>query len=158
PQGGITACHPYRCMLLKLTLRITLKLFRKKVFYMHFRPVLCVCAVTLLGFPALAEEQPNRYVETHFIANRAEYKPEIAEEPKFINAWGIAIRPKGAGGHFWVTAKDISYEYVGDVRKASDETLRTLHQDKLKVVKLPVGGDDKFATGVVFSDSKDAFV
>ena len=100
----------------------------------------------------------NRYVQTNFVANKAKYAPQIATEPKFINAWAIAIRPKGAGGHFWVTAKDVSYEYVGDVKASPDETLRTLHQDHLKTVTLPVGGDDKFATGTVFSDSKDHFV
>jgi len=52
----------------------------------------------------------------------------------------------------------VSYEYVGDVKAASAEVLRTLHQDGLKTVKLPVGGDDKFATGVVFSGSMDDFV
>lgn len=108
---------------------------------------------------ALAEEKvTNRYTETRFVANKASYKPQFPAESAFINAWGITIRPVGAGGHFWVTAKDASYEYVGDVQKSADEKLRPLHQDALKEVKLPVGGEDKFATGVVFSDSKDNFV
>ena len=100
----------------------------------------------------------NNYAQTNFVANKAAYKPEFALEKDFINAWGIAIRPKGAGGHFWITAKDVSYEYVGDVSASADEKLRPLHQDKLKEVKLPVGGDDKFATSTVFSNSTDSFV
>ena len=47
---------------------------------------------------------------------------------------------------------------MGDVTNSPDETLRTLHTDKLKYVKLPTGGKDNFATGVVFSDSKEDFI
>lgn len=104
------------------------------------------------------DAKANSYVETRFVANKKSYKPTIEVEPKFINAWGIAIRPKGAGGHFWVTAHDVSYEYVGDVSQSSEEKLRTLHKDKLKKVTLPVGTKENVATGVVFSDSKDNFV
>lgn len=105
-----------------------------------------------------AEAKPeNKYTETKFVANQAKYKA-VQTEKKLINAWGIAIRPAGAGGHFWVTAKDVSFEYVGDVTASADPKLRKLHQDSLAEVKLPVGGDDKFSTGVVFSDSKDSFV
>jgi uncharacterized protein (TIGR03118 family) len=100
----------------------------------------------------------NAYMQHNFVANKKEYNATLATDDRFINAWGISIRPKGAGGHFWVTAKDISYEYVGDVRTSPDETLRTLHQDGLREVKLPVGGDDKFATGTVFSGSSRDFV
>ena len=39
-----------------------------------------------------------------------------------------------------------------------DETLKTLHQDGLKKVTLPVGGKDNVATGVVFSNSDKNFV
>jgi uncharacterized protein (TIGR03118 family) len=105
-----------------------------------------------------ASSENNKYTQTVFVANKAKYAPAFASEKDFINAWGIAIRPKGAGGHFWVTAKDISYEYIGDVSASPDKALQALHQDKLKTVKLPVGGDDKFATSTVYSDSKENFV
>lgn len=98
------------------------------------------------------------YVQTNLVANKDIYKPTFEVDEKIINAWGIAIRPAGAGGHFWVTGKDISFEYVGDVSNSKDKKLRTLHADELKYVKLPVGGDENFATGVVFSDSKKDFV
>ncbi len=41
----------------------------------------------------------NRFVQTHLVANRASYGARMTE-PGFVNAWGIAIRPAGAGGHF----------------------------------------------------------
>jgi uncharacterized protein (TIGR03118 family) len=105
-----------------------------------------------------AEQKPSKgYTETKFVADKAKFNAAKVE-PDFINAWGIAIRPAGAGGHFWVTAKDVSYEYVGDVKNSPDEKLRTLHTDNLDKVKLPVGGDENFATGVVFSDSNSNFI
>ena len=106
---------------------------------------------------ALAAEKPMHFVEHNFVANKASYKSDMVEKD-FVNGWGIAIRPAGAGGHFWVLAKDTSYEYVGDVQSSTDEKLRKLHTDNLKHVKLPIGGKDNFATGVVFSDSKEDFV
>lgn len=124
------------------------------------RSVMIAAATMALALPALgAEKAPvNRYDEHVFVANKAKYKPSLGVEKEFINAWGISIRPKGAGGHFWVTAKDISFEYVGDVSASKDEKLRAMHQDELKIITLPVGGDDKFATSTVFSNSKDQFV
>ncbi len=117
---------------------------------------IAIASVCLLVMPitALAKE---RFIQTNLVANDKNYKPEIALESEFLNAWGIAIRPAGAGGHFWVTAKNISYEYVGDVKAATDEKLRKLHMDELKYVQLPVGGADNFATGVAFSGSKTEF-
>lgn len=100
----------------------------------------------------------NAYQQTHFVANSAHYRPTLGVEKKFIDAWGISIRPKGAGGHFWVTAKDASFEYVGDVTQSADPALRPMHQDALKVITLPVGGGDKFATGTVYNGSADEFI
>lgn len=119
---------------------------------------LCLATAVIAAEHAPTPAAANAYEPNVFVANKAEFKPSLGEEKAFINAWGISIRPKGAGGHFWVTAKDISYEYVGDVQASPDTALRALHQDGLKIVKLPVGGDDKFATGTVFSDSKKDFV
>jgi uncharacterized protein (TIGR03118 family) len=113
------------------------------------------------GKPVTAQDKNLRFAPHYFTVN----KPEVIAgqtaqwvEPALINAWGIAIRPVGAGGHFWITAKDVSYEYVGDVQQSVQEKLRVMHTDKLKYVKLPVGGDDKFSTGVVYNDSATNFV
>jgi uncharacterized protein (TIGR03118 family) len=123
---------------------------------MSFRSLLLTTTVVAtIALPCLAAD--NKYEQTNFVANKKTYKAATVDK-KLINGWGIAIRPAGAGGHFWVTGADISFEYVGDVRNSPDEKLRTLHQDKLAEITLPVGGDDKFATGVVFSDSKENFV
>lgn len=117
-------------------------------------------ALAAIAMPVLAAEAPaaNAYSEHIFVANKASYNPSLAVEPDMIDAWGISNRPKGAGGHFWVTGHETSYEYVGDVSASSDEKLRPLHFDKLKYVKLPVGGEGHMATGTVFSDSKDNFI
>lgn len=113
--------------------------------------------VLAISSSAVAGDKISHFVQHNFVANKDIYKPDTIEKD-FINGWGIAIRPKGEGGHFWVTAKDISYEYVGDVQNSPDEKLRKLHTDELKEVKLPIGGEDNFATGVAFSDSKTDFV
>ena len=121
--------------------------------------ILSITMSILLGTPAIAGEQKatNQYKQTNFVANKKKYKATSLEKD-FVNGWGIAIRPAGAGGHFWVTAGDISYEYVGDVALSENPKLRTLHTDDLKYVKLPVGGKDNFATGVVFNGSDSHFV
>ncbi|MBL0319473.1 MAG: TIGR03118 family protein [Alphaproteobacteria bacterium] len=100
----------------------------------------------------------NRYVQVNLVANKRIYGPQLTVEPNMMNAWGIAIRPKGSGGHFWVTAKDVSYQYVGDVSVSNDIDLQKLSITDVPYVKLPVGGDDAFATSVVFSGSTDNFV
>ncbi len=120
---------------------------------------LLLALITAIPLQASASENnANKYEQAVFVANKAKYGPEFETTKDFINAWGIAIRPKGAGGHFWVTAKNISYEYVGDVTSSTDPKLHALYQDKLKTVKLPVGGDEQFATSTVYNDSKENFV
>lgn len=117
-----------------------------------------LATTAIIAAPQVAQSAgKNAYKEHRFVANKESYKADKVE-PKFINAWGIAIRPKGAGGHFWVTAHDISYEYVGDVQASADPKLRTLHTDNLERVQLPIGTAENFATGTVFSDSTKDFV
>ncbi len=76
-------------------------------------------------------------VQTNLVANNDDFGAQIVE-PELRNAWGIAIRPAGAGGHFWVGAAETgkSIQYVGDV----DGT--PLFQDELKIVDTrgPVSG------------------
>ena len=118
---------------------------------------LALAALAFTVSTAALAESKNVYVQHNLVANNAKYKADTIDK-KLINAWGIAIRPAGAGGHFWVTGKDISFEYVGDVQNSPDVKLRKLHTDDLPYVKLPVGGDEQFATSTVFVDSKDKFV
>ncbi|MBN8530715.1 MAG: TIGR03118 family protein [Alphaproteobacteria bacterium] len=123
---------------------------------LRFLPLamLCLAGAAVAGSP---EKPANAYVEHRLVANKETYNSGRIDE-RLVNAWGIAIRPKGAGGHFWVTGRDQSFEYIGDVQNSRDEKLRKLHVDKLSHVTLPVGGEDKFATGVVFNGSGSSFV
>jgi len=80
-------------------------------------------------------------VQTNLVANKPEFGAPILE-PEMRNAWGIAIRPAGAGGHFWIGAAETgkSIQYVGDVGDTP------LFQDELTVVD--TGGP---VTGVAFN-------
>jgi len=126
--------------------------------------VACVAAVGVAacsstGPPAgstAASALDNRYRQVNLAANDEAYKARFTV-PEMVNAWGIAIRPKGAGGHFWVSAGEASYEFVGDVTASGDQKLRELFQDPLKAVTIP-GTDTKTddtsvgkATGVIFN-------
>ncbi|MGE3623795.1 MAG: TIGR03118 family protein, partial [Bdellovibrionales bacterium] len=128
---------------------------------MPINPGFLVAATMVLAISfsaqAPAKEAVNQYVQANLVASDPKYRPLILEKG-LVNAWGIANRPAGAGGHFWITARDISFEYVGDVRNASDEKLRALHQDDLKIVKLPLGEKGEFATSTVFINSKENFI
>lgn len=98
----------------------------------------------------------NRYRQTNLLASHSRYGAHFTE-PEFVNGWGIAIRPAGAGGHFWVAGGGTSWQYLGDVVRSADSALRTLRQDGLRKVSVP-GADastgDASAgkvTGVVFN-------
>jgi uncharacterized protein (TIGR03118 family) len=57
----------------------------------------------------------SAYASQVFVADSAAYNPRLSVVQPFIDAWGVAIRPAGRPGHFWVLAGNKSYEYVGDV-------------------------------------------
>ena len=70
-----------------------------------------------------------------------------------VDAWGVAIRPAGAGGHFWVTASAASYEFVGDVDGTPLEI-----DPALVEVALPASGENPgAANGVVFNATGTGF-
>jgi uncharacterized protein (TIGR03118 family) len=93
-----------------------------------------------LAAPAGAERAAG-VTQTLLVANKPEYGAAIVE-PALRNPWGIAIRPAGQGGHFWIGAERTaqSIEYVGDVGGVP------LFQDELKTVA--TGGP---VTGVAFN-------
>ena len=81
-----------------------------------------------------ARNSDSGYLQTNLVANKAEYHPQIVDE-NMINAWGIALRPPGAGGHIWVSnaRTGTSSEYIGDLHIRQSR----LHQrDGLKLVSL----------------------
>jgi hypothetical protein len=91
--------------------------------------------------PTLARR--NAYLQTNLAASKASYGAPFTFDG-MVDAWGIAIRPAGAGGHFWVTAGGTSYQFVGDVTASPNPALRTLFQDGLAEVYLP--GADALTT------------
>ncbi len=103
--------------------------------------------------PAIGEG----YVQTNLVSNSPDFHPQILD-PLVVNAWGIALRPAGAGGHFWINNADSGTvtEYVGDVHGTP------LFQDNLKVVTIapPPGsppGTLANPTGQVFSGHASDF-
>jgi uncharacterized protein (TIGR03118 family) len=97
----------------------------------------------------------NQYSVANLAASNASYKAAITL-PEMIGAWGVAIRPAGAGGHFWVGAANASWEFIGDVRKNEDPALRVIGQDNLKKVTVPGTGGEQdptpgAVTGVVYN-------
>lgn len=95
----------------------------------------------------------NKFAVANLAASNASYNALITL-PEMIGAWGIAIRPAGAGGHFWVGAANSSWEFIGDVKNNANPALRVLGQDNLKRVTVP--GTDGLTppgavTGVVYN-------
>ncbi|MEM7061659.1 MAG: TIGR03118 family protein [Cyanobacteria bacterium P01_B01_bin.77] len=94
------------------------------------------------------------YVVTNLAANDAQYDPLLLD-PYLSLGWGIAIRPAGLGGHFWLSASGTgtSTEYVGDVGGVP------IYQDSLKLVEVTPTANNIFGisgpTGQVFNGSSD---
>ncbi|CAN5126794.1 hypothetical protein BH09PAT3_BH09PAT3_5110 [soil metagenome] len=105
----------------------------------------------------------NNYVVTNLVANKARYNPEIVD-PTLLDAWGLASRPAGADGHFWVASNraGTSLEYVGDVGDTP------LYQNDLRTVSIPGAAADSSLpadasdlgtpTGIVFNPFQDRFI
>jgi len=64
---------------------------------------------------AVVQTPSSGYASQVFVASSASYNPDIAVVQPLIDAWGVALRPAGQPGHFWVLAGNKSYEYLGDV-------------------------------------------
>jgi uncharacterized protein (TIGR03118 family) len=86
----------------------------------------------MAAFLACTVAHANPYAQTNLVATSDQYGAAVVD-PTLINAWGIAIRPAGLGGHFWVTANGtgISSQWVGDVGGLP------LYQDDLRIVTVP---------------------
>ncbi|MEL7037909.1 MAG: TIGR03118 family protein [Cyanobacteria bacterium J06592_8] len=97
------------------------------------------------------------YFQTNLVSNSSEFEPQILD-PLVVNAWGLAIRPAGFGGHFWVTNADSGTvtTYVGDVGGTP------LFQDDLTFVTIPTSPNAPFGsagapTGQFFSPHPSDF-
>jgi uncharacterized protein (TIGR03118 family) len=117
-------------------------------------PLFICLAITAANASAQKLHRGSGYELTVLVANDEKYHPQIVDE-KMIDAWGIALRPPGAGGHIWISnaSTGTSSEYIGDVGG------QPLHQDPLKIVKLdePRWTDHGFAfvTGQAYNSASD---
>jgi uncharacterized protein (TIGR03118 family) len=105
--------------------------------------------------PAAAQAMAgNGFLQTNLVADDSSFNPQIVD-PLMLDAWGLASRPPGAGGHFWVDNAETgtSVTYIGDVDGVA------LHQDGLTKVTLdtPRFTDHGYAfvTGLSYNAAKD---
>lgn len=89
----------------------------------------------------------NRFTQANLVASNSSYGAKYVL-PDFLDAWGIAIRPAGAGGHFWIGGGGSSWEFIGDVRNAPTASLQSLTTDGLSRVSIQ-GTQDPIAGGTV---------
>ncbi len=106
--------------------------------------------------PQLAGAQANVYTQKILVANRPGFEAGALIDHHLINPWGIALRPPGAGGHFWISnaGNASTSTFVGDANGAP------LHQDGLKIVYLDgplISYEDGLAnvTGQVYNAASD---
>ncbi|MEM9272652.1 MAG: TIGR03118 family protein [Cyanobacteria bacterium P01_F01_bin.143] len=96
----------------------------------------------------------NNYSVTNLVSNNPNNNPQLLD-PYVSLGWGIAIRPAGFGGHFWInnSATGTVTEYIGDVGGIP------LSQDALKVVEVTPAPGNPFGlsgpSGQVFNGSGD---
>jgi uncharacterized protein (TIGR03118 family) len=136
------------------------------------RSTRCVIALATLAASLTvhaAANAQNAYTNTILVANGDSYEPLNFVDELLVNGWGLAIRPPGAGGHFWVSnaGSGNTTVYVGDVHDASGR-FTPLFQDELKVVDFELGSHTQvdgspiapvpLATGQVFNHSSTDFV
>lgn len=81
------------------------------------------------------------------------WKRATQEDSHMLNAWGLALRPAGAGGHWWIANTDSGSVslYVGDTIKTP------LFQDDTRLIAVEPApatpGDPATPTGQVFNGS-----
>ena len=123
----------------------------------HFNSNSLAVFLGAIGFaiaPLKTLAAENAYQQTNLVANKADYHPQLID-PQMLNAWGLALRPPGAGGHIWISnaRTGTSSEFIGDVPK------NPLHQDELKIVTLdePAFTDHGYAfvTGQAYNSASD---
>lgn len=123
------------------------------------KAVIAIVAVATMGVVMWARPDvpaTNVYDEKILVANREGFDKDAIIDPHLINPWGIALRPPGAGGHFWISnAGNLSTStFIGDANG------KPLHQDGLKIVYLSsplISYEDGLAnvTGVVYNAATD---
>ncbi|HEX3358929.1 MAG TPA: TIGR03118 family protein [Tepidisphaeraceae bacterium] len=113
-----------------------------------------ILAILAASITSIAKADSSGYLQTNLVSDDPSFNPQIID-PHMVNAWGIALRPPGAGGHIWISndRDGTSSEYIGDVPG------NPLHQDGLKVVNLDIAGfaDKGYAsvTGQAYNAASD---
>lgn len=81
---------------------------------------------------AAPTQEFTAYEQVNLVSSRASDSPLILD-PLLLDAWGIALRPPGAGGHWWLmnAASGTTTTYIGDAPGIP------FAQDALKVVTIP---------------------
>jgi uncharacterized protein (TIGR03118 family) len=116
---------------------------------------IALAAGSILSVAPETRAQQNAFATTILIANRPEFQPTAFVDPHMTDAWGIALRPPGAGGHIWISnaADGSTTTYIGDVNGVP------LHQDGLKIVPIdqPAWTDHGYSqvTGQVYNAASD---
>lgn len=89
-------------------------------------------------------------------ANKQIYGPQIVDKA-MVNAWGLANRPAGAGGHIWINNTDTGTVglYIGDTLE------KPLYQDETPLITIAAPKNSKehsAPTGQVFNGNDKEFV
>ena len=115
----------------------------------------------VMGVPTPAAAASSYYAQQNLVTNfQNKYSTSpvngraTTTNPSVLNAWGLALRPAGAGGHWWIAnnGSGTASTYIGDTDSAP------LSQDDLKEVAVapPPGspaGTLAFPTGMTFNGS-----
>jgi uncharacterized protein (TIGR03118 family) len=120
---------------------------------------LSVAGASTLGLSGCGSSDDSLPQNSFAIKNLAATDTKYAAKytlPEMIDAWGIAIRPAGAGGHFWVGGGGTSWQFLGDVKNHATPALRELTVDELTEVYPAVAKDANgertgFVTGVAYN-------
>lgn len=114
------------------------------------------CLVSRALAADVAPPAANVYAQKILVANRPGFSPDAIIDENLVNPWGLALRPPGIGGHFWISnAWSLNTStYMGDVSG------KPLYQDGLKVVPLEgprMSYEDGIAnvTGQVYNAASD---
>lgn len=96
------------------------------------------------------------FVRTDLVSNDVSKYPAQIQDPNLVNAWGVALRPAGLGGHWWIgnAGSGTTTLYVGDTATTP------LFQDGLATVTVtqpPTLTGASTPTGVVFSGHPSDF-
>lgn len=122
---------------------------------MTLSPLLSACGGggdSEISGAGLQRSAHNRFFQTNLVASSLSYQA-LYTVPDFIDAWGVANRPVGSGGHFWIVGVGSSWEFVGDVRGHADASLGQLTTDALT----RVSSVDGTITGVAYNGAALTF-